>query len=137
MPYGLFSLLLLGLLIFCLADAITRDDSQVRHLPKLLWIFLIVLMPLVGSVLWLAIGRPPLRPRATHCAEDERPGRFAPSDPAEEEEFLRRCRERAEQQRRIGKEILRAQRAEQQRAASKPGEPDSPQPDDDGSSTRP
>jgi hypothetical protein len=142
MPYGLLSVLMLGLLIFCLADAITRDDAQIRHLPKLLWIFLIILMPLAGSILWLAIGRPPLRlpsgrPDTPRRSEYDRPGRFVPSDPSADEEFLRRCRERAEEQRRIGKEILKAQRAEQERSAPKPSEPDTPGHDDDGASARP
>ncbi|MGL6235758.1 MAG: PLD nuclease N-terminal domain-containing protein [Segniliparus sp.] len=120
MPYGLLSLVTLALLVFCLADAITRDDAEVRHLPKLLWIFIILIMPLVGSALWLVIGRPPLRwnaaqrPRARY-SEYDRPGRLVPQDPAADEEFLRKCRERAEEQRRIGKEILRAQRAEEER----------------------
>ncbi|EFV12194.1 PLD nuclease N-terminal domain-containing protein [Segniliparus rugosus] len=121
MPYGLLSLVTLGLLVFCLADAITRDEAEVRHLPKLLWILIILCMPLVGSILWLAIGRPPLRWDArqrpqSRYSEYERPGRFVPQDPASDEEFLRRCRERAEEQRRIGKEILKAQRAEEERA---------------------
>ena len=129
MPYGLLSLAMLALLVFCLADAITRDDAEVRHLPKLLWIFIILLMPLVGSILWFAIGRPPSRWRGQarpqfRRSEHDRPGprlsaaearRDAARDPASEEEFLRKCRERAEEQRRIGKEILRAQRAEEER----------------------
>ncbi len=35
--------------------------------------------------------------------EYDKPGRFIPEDPAADEEFLRRCRERAEQQRRAAK----------------------------------
>ncbi len=47
----------LGLLIFSLIDVITSDDYQVKHLPKLLWVFIIILLPLVGSIVWLAIGK--------------------------------------------------------------------------------
>jgi hypothetical protein len=36
---------------------ITRDDSQVKHLPKIAWILLVVFLPLVGSIVWFAAGR--------------------------------------------------------------------------------
>lgn len=45
------------LLFGALVDLITRDDSRVNHLPKLTWVFIIVLLPLVGSILWFAVGR--------------------------------------------------------------------------------
>lgn len=53
---------ILALLVFvfmavALVDAITRTGDQVKHLPKLVWILLIVIMPLLGSVLWFTIGR--------------------------------------------------------------------------------
>ncbi len=49
--------LTLVVMIGALADIITRDESQVKHLPKIVWIILVVLLPLVGSVLWFAVGR--------------------------------------------------------------------------------
>ncbi|WP_243233272.1 PLDc N-terminal domain-containing protein [Microbacterium sp. CIAB417] len=56
MPF-VFSLLVIALMIGALIDIITRDDSQVRHLPKLVWIIIVILLPLIGSVLWFALGR--------------------------------------------------------------------------------
>ncbi|WP_309128969.1 PLDc N-terminal domain-containing protein [Microbacterium sp.] len=56
MPF-LFSLIVLVLMVFSLVDIIRRDDSQVKHMPKFVWLLLVVLLPLVGSVLWFAIGR--------------------------------------------------------------------------------
>lgn len=55
MPF--VSILILALMIGALIDAITRDQSQVKHLPKMVWILLIVLLPLIGSILWFTIGR--------------------------------------------------------------------------------
>ncbi len=55
MPF-VFSALTLLLMIGALADIITRDQSQVRHLPKLVWIILVILIPLVGSILWFVVG---------------------------------------------------------------------------------
>ncbi|GAA5150105.1 hypothetical protein GCM10025768_14370 [Microbacterium pseudoresistens] len=52
-----FSVLVLALMIGALIDIITRTDDQVKHLPKVLWIILVVIVPLVGGVLWFVIGR--------------------------------------------------------------------------------
>lgn len=56
MPF-LFSLLVIALMIGALIDIITRDDSQVRFLPKMVWLIIVILLPLIGSLLWFAIGR--------------------------------------------------------------------------------
>ncbi len=55
MPF--VSLLIIAVLIVALIDIITRDESQVKHLPKLVWILLVVLLPMIGSILWFLIGR--------------------------------------------------------------------------------
>jgi hypothetical protein len=44
------------LLVFALIDIITRLDSEVRGLPKVAWIILVILLPFVGSIVWFAIG---------------------------------------------------------------------------------
>jgi hypothetical protein len=100
--------LVLVLWIFCVVDVITTRDGDARHLPKWGWLILVLLFPLVGSVAWLVAGRPGRRTRrprpyerpAPHFPEYDRPGRAASSGPESDEEFLRRCRERAEEQRR-------------------------------------
>ncbi|WP_299446518.1 PLD nuclease N-terminal domain-containing protein [uncultured Phycicoccus sp.] len=51
-------LLSLALTVYCLVDAIQADEAGIRNLPKLLWILLIVLFPVVGPVAWLVAGRP-------------------------------------------------------------------------------
>lgn len=53
----LFSLLVVALMIGALIDIITRDESGVRFLPKLVWILLVILLPFLGSVLWFGLGR--------------------------------------------------------------------------------
>jgi len=50
-------LLSLVLFVIALIDIILRDSSQVKHLPKLAWVFIVILLPLIGSVLWFALGR--------------------------------------------------------------------------------
>ncbi|WP_101844541.1 PLD nuclease N-terminal domain-containing protein [Zhihengliuella sp. ISTPL4] len=56
MPF-LFSLLVIALMIGALIDIITRDDAQVKYLPKMIWIIIVIFLPLIGSALWFAIGR--------------------------------------------------------------------------------
>jgi hypothetical protein len=46
------------LAIYALVDCIQTDEGQVRGLPKLGWIALIVLVAVVGPVAWLIAGRP-------------------------------------------------------------------------------
>jgi len=60
--YVLISLLVLALFISALVDIIMHDQSQIKHLPKVLWILIVILMPLIGSALWFAIGREYARP---------------------------------------------------------------------------
>ncbi|GAA2948650.1 hypothetical protein GCM10010458_37910 [Microbacterium luteolum] len=55
MPF--LSILIVALMIVALIDVITRDDSQVKHLPKMVWIIIVILLPLIGSALWFGIGR--------------------------------------------------------------------------------
>ncbi|MDH6282000.1 PLD nuclease N-terminal domain-containing protein [Prescottella agglutinans] len=114
MPY--LGLIVMVLWIVCLVDVIVADEYAVRNIPKVGWVIVVLLLPLIGSVLWLVAGRPeggyaaPRRPVApSSYPEYERPGRQIAQDSAADEEFLRRCRERAEEQRRIGREQRRAQ----------------------------
>ncbi len=55
MPF--LSILILALMIGALIDVILRDESQVKHLPKMVWVIIVVLLPLIGSILWFALGR--------------------------------------------------------------------------------
>lgn len=52
-----FSLLVIALMVGAMVDIIRREDSQVRFLPKLAWLIIVILLPLIGSLLWFAIGR--------------------------------------------------------------------------------
>ena len=114
----LFFLVPLVLCVFCVIDAISSRDDEVRHLSRVWWILLILFFPFVGSIAWLAAGRPVRAPRrsgpyersATAFPEYDRPGRFAAADPEADEAFLRKVRERAEEQRRKAREEKAAER---------------------------
>ncbi|MBD8704868.1 PLDc N-terminal domain-containing protein [Frigoribacterium sp. CFBP9039] len=55
--YVLVSGLMFALVLIALVDIVTRQDGQVQHLPKLVWVLLVVFLPLIGSILWFAVGR--------------------------------------------------------------------------------
>jgi type VI protein secretion system component VasK len=54
-------LLVVGLLLFWLwaiYDVVTVDQNQVRNLPKVLWLVLVVVLWALGAALWVFLGRP-------------------------------------------------------------------------------
>jgi len=111
-------LIIIMLEIFCLIDVIVSDDDRVRHLPKIAWFLLILFFPLVGSAVWLIAGRPtntvnrgrsPYEREASAFPEYDRPGRAAGLTPESDEEFLRKIRERAEEQRQRAAEQKKAE----------------------------
>ncbi|AUH41274.1 PLD nuclease N-terminal domain-containing protein [Streptomyces sp. CMB-StM0423] len=55
---------LLGVVIYALLDCATTRKEDAKHLPKIAWIILIVLFPLLGSIGWLIAGRNRRRPPA-------------------------------------------------------------------------
>jgi hypothetical protein len=55
--YLVFPGLGLLLMVFALVDIIRADQWTIRYLDKTIWIILVILLPLVGSVLWFSIGR--------------------------------------------------------------------------------
>jgi len=55
--YLVVSALILLLVFGALIDVITRENWQVQHLPKITWVFIIILLPVIGSIVWFAVGR--------------------------------------------------------------------------------
>ncbi|MGW8481652.1 PLDc N-terminal domain-containing protein [Microbacterium sp. NPDC055903] len=85
------SLLIIALMIGALIDIITRDSSQVRFLPKMAWIILVILLPLIGSILWFALGREwgdsgisvPRMPRPNRAPRPSPRDQIAPAPPVD------------------------------------------------------
>ena len=48
-----------ALTVFALVDVIAIDKFRVRGIPKGLWVVFILVIPVVGAVLWLLVGRGP------------------------------------------------------------------------------
>ena len=109
---GLGVLVATALWLFCVVDAVTTAENRVRNLPKLAWIFLIILFFDLGALLWLVLGRPwgtastgtPMRgagrSRWNPADAAARPVRRVPTNPDDDEEFLAQLRRRAEEERR-------------------------------------
>lgn len=107
--YALVSLGVFVVWVWTLAQVLLTPDALVRRLPKVAWLVIVFLFPMLGTVGWYVFGRPETTGRRTASAyerptpafpEYDRPGRAAAVDPEKDEEFLRQVRERAEEQRR-------------------------------------
>lgn len=53
----ILSFAILALTIFALVTIIMSEDWQIRYLPKIAWILLVIFLPLIGSALWFILGR--------------------------------------------------------------------------------
>ncbi len=109
---GVVGFLLVALWIYCIVDVVTRDKSQVRSLPKLVWLPIVVLLGPIGAVLWLMAGR------ARETAQpdgvpDEGPPRIGPN-PDDDEDFLRGVGERMQEERRQAAQQRRAEERDRQ-----------------------
>jgi len=67
--------------IYCIYDVITTDESLVQHLPKLVWLLIVVLLSDLGSLLWLAFGRPRIWHR--RAQDPTRRARYEPGAPGQ------------------------------------------------------
>jgi Phospholipase_D-nuclease N-terminal len=108
---GGLGLIAIALWIFCVIDTITTPDNQVRNLPKLAWVFIVLLFLDIGAIAWLLAGRPWNKVPANRTvgrgaagvprADGRAPvARRVASNPDDDEEFLASLRKRADEQRR-------------------------------------
>ncbi len=127
--------------VYCLLEVIMTDESRIRNLSKTTWIMIVLLTFEVGAVAWLVAGRPTAQQRdlpykgntgrpVPRYPEYDRPGRFAATNPDDDEAFLRQVRERAEQQTRSAREQrerarrARARQSSRARPSRRAGHPD-------------
>lgn len=77
--------------MYAVVDCALTDRARVRAIPKLAWVLVIVFVPVIGGVLWLAVGK------------DRRAGRSVLRDraPDDDPEFLHRLGSDQEQEERI------------------------------------
>lgn len=92
----IFFVVALALLIFSLVDCISIYESRIKVLNKISWVLIIILLPLLGPILWLAVGKDRSGNNPTVRSRDSRP--MAPDD---DPEFLRRADQSGSQEARI------------------------------------
>jgi hypothetical protein len=63
---GIVGIGFLVLWLYCIYDVITTDDAIIRHLPKVVWLLIVIVLADIGSILWLGLGRPQVWTRQAH-----------------------------------------------------------------------
>ena len=73
---GIVGLVVLLFWIWALLDVISTDASRCRNLPKLMWVVVVLILPAIGAIVWLLLGRPEKadrRPGSTDHSAPRRP----------------------------------------------------------------
>src|SRR3954447_4238350 len=101
---GGLGIILLGLWIFCIIDVITTPEGDCRNLPKLAWLFIVLILPDIGSIVWLVAGRNWNKaanlPYKGNLGRPAAPPRRRATNPDDDEDFQDQLRARVEEQRR-------------------------------------
>ncbi|MEV6398437.1 PLD nuclease N-terminal domain-containing protein [Streptomyces sp. NPDC051907] len=50
-------ILMLALTIYAFIDCLNTPEEEVKHLPKVVWVLIILIFTIVGPIVWLAAGR--------------------------------------------------------------------------------
>lgn len=109
------------LLIYSLIDLTVTDDARIRRLNRILWIVIIVLLPVLGPLAWILMGKGP-RSAARVVAPDDDPS-FGSRPTISDAEADRRIRDIEEQLRALEAEEQAEQlRAEETDDDREPGE---------------
>lgn len=103
MPRAILVLILVALIIYAAIDCIMSDATKVRSVPKGAWLAIIILIPVMGALLWLFLGRP-----AGETPQQQAPKR--PAAPDDDSEFLNNLETRRRQEAKEAE--LRAKEAE-------------------------
>jgi len=73
---GIVALALLLLWIWAIFDCIATDSALCRNLPKGVWLIIVLILPDIGSIAWLLLGRPERaswRPGSSDYSKPRRP----------------------------------------------------------------
>ncbi|MET9953606.1 PLD nuclease N-terminal domain-containing protein [Streptomyces sp. NPDC006339] len=54
---ALMFILPLALVIYSLIDCLNTPEDEVKHLPKVVWVIIILLFWIVGPIVWFAAGK--------------------------------------------------------------------------------
>lgn len=95
--YSLFMLIDLVLIVCALISCLAAEESEIRALPRVVWVFLILLFSPIGGIAWFVAGRP-ARPIKLSNGTVWRPGdgfpeKDRPRAPDDDPDFLRSINE--------------------------------------------
>ena len=96
--YILLFLVQVVLAVCALISCLSAEEDDVRHLPRIAWVLIILFFPLVGSIAWFLAGRERKAGStvAPPWAAGSRPAeRARPVAPDDDPEFLRSIEERS------------------------------------------
>jgi len=62
--YGFLFLAQVVIAVFALISCLSAEEGEIRALPRIAWVLIILLFPLVGSIAWFAAGREPTARRS-------------------------------------------------------------------------
>ncbi|MFF0370219.1 PLDc N-terminal domain-containing protein [Micromonospora sp. NPDC005087] len=97
--YVLLFLAQIVLAVCALISCLSAEEGQIRALPRIAWVLIILFFPLVGSIAWFVAGREPGSGARKAWPTGNRPAeRRRPVAPDDDPEFLRSVQERSQQQ---------------------------------------
>ncbi|WP_433531831.1 PLD nuclease N-terminal domain-containing protein [Micromonospora sp. CA-263727] len=83
------------LAVCALISCLSAEEDDIRHLPRIVWVLMILFFPLVGSIAWFVAGRE-RRAGSRTWATGLRPAEHRPARPLapdDDPEFLRSIEE--------------------------------------------
>ncbi|MEU2611226.1 PLD nuclease N-terminal domain-containing protein [Micromonospora sp. NPDC007271] len=96
--YGLLFLAQVVLAVCALISCLSAEEGEIRALPRIAWVLIILFFPLIGSIAWFVAGREPTArrsrtpwPMGNGFSERDRSRPVAPDD---DPEFLSSLAER-------------------------------------------
>ncbi|MFD7158738.1 PLD nuclease N-terminal domain-containing protein [Kribbella sp. NPDC059898] len=82
-------LISLVLTVYALFSCIQTPDEDVPHLPKLVWIILIVFVPFAGPIVWLLMSRAQVSSPEAAVRRPASPPAARPMAPDDDPDFLK------------------------------------------------
>ncbi|GAA2700874.1 PLD nuclease N-terminal domain-containing protein [Micromonospora olivasterospora] len=100
--YVLLFLVQIVLAVAALISCLSAEEDRIRALPRIAWVLIILIFPLLGSIAWFLAGREPdpagpRTPRPTGGAPARR-DRRRPVAPDDDPEFLESLADRSRRQ---------------------------------------
>ena len=120
----------LTLIVYAVIDCARTSPADIRRLTRRAWLSVILVLPVIGALSWLLLGRPP--------HHGHRPVAARPPAPDDDEDFLRALGgDDAAYRRRLEDWERDLRRRERELRGDEPEDPDDPDdPDDSGQPAR-